>query len=87
MKATEIRELGEGEIQTKLGELKETLFNLRFQHETGQLENPEKNRADQERDCSSENRLERKTETHNRRLRCGHENTRNKKTTHRYRGQ
>jgi len=26
----------------KLGDLKEELFNLRFQHETGQLENPQK---------------------------------------------
>lgn len=42
MKATEIRDLGGDEIQQKLGELKETLFNLRFQHEIGQLENPKK---------------------------------------------
>jgi len=42
MKATEIRDLSGDEIQTKLGELKEVLFNLRFQHEIGQLENPKK---------------------------------------------
>lgn len=42
MKASEIRELGEGEIEHKVAELKEALFNLRFQHETGQLENPKK---------------------------------------------
>jgi len=42
MKASEIRELGTNEIQQKISELKETLFNLRFQHEVGQLENPKK---------------------------------------------
>jgi large subunit ribosomal protein L29 len=42
MKATEIRDLSGDEIQQKLGELKEALFNLRFQHEIGQLENPKK---------------------------------------------
>jgi large subunit ribosomal protein L29 len=42
MKASEIRELGTDEIQQKISELKETLFNLRFQHEVGQLENPKK---------------------------------------------
>ena len=35
MKASEIRELGTDEIQQKISELKETLFNLRFQHEVG----------------------------------------------------
>lgn len=42
MKATEIRDLNAEEIQQKLGDLKEALFNLRFQHEIGQLENPKK---------------------------------------------
>jgi large subunit ribosomal protein L29 len=42
MKASEIRELGTQEIQQKISELKETLFNLRFQQEVGQLENPKK---------------------------------------------
>jgi large subunit ribosomal protein L29 len=42
MKASDIRELGTQEIQQKISELKETLFNLRFQHEVGQLENPKK---------------------------------------------
>jgi len=42
MKAGEIRELGMQERQSKLNELTEELFNLRFQHETGQLENPQK---------------------------------------------
>ena len=42
MKASELRELDTQEIQQKISELKETLFNLRFQHEVGQLENPKK---------------------------------------------
>lgn len=40
MKAKEIRELSTQELENKLSELKEELFNLRFQHATGQLENP-----------------------------------------------
>lgn len=40
MKATDIRGLGVEELNTKLKDLTETLFNLRFQHRTGQLENP-----------------------------------------------
>ncbi len=42
MKASEIRELSAEERQRKVGDLKEELFNLRFQKETGQLENPQK---------------------------------------------
>ena len=42
MKATEIRDLNAEEIQQKVLDLKESLFNLRFQHEVGQLENPKK---------------------------------------------
>ena len=40
MKASEIRELSLDEMQRKGADLKEELFNLRFQHEIGQLENP-----------------------------------------------
>ena len=40
MKPSELRELTTIELEAKLGELKEELFNLRFQHATGQLENP-----------------------------------------------
>ena len=40
MKANELRELTHVELEGKLGDLKEELFNLRFQHATGQLENP-----------------------------------------------
>ena len=40
MKASEIRELDTGAIETKIKELKEELFNLRFQHAINQLDNP-----------------------------------------------
>ena len=40
MKASEIRELSSEEMLTKLADLKQELFNLRFQHASGQLENP-----------------------------------------------
>ncbi len=39
MKVREIRELTDEELQQKTRELKEELFNLRFQMATGQLEN------------------------------------------------
>ena len=39
MKAAEIRELSVAELNEKLSDLKAELFNLRFQHATGQLEN------------------------------------------------
>ncbi|MGI5822779.1 MAG: 50S ribosomal protein L29 [Firmicutes bacterium] len=39
MKANEIRELSDQELQEKAQELKGELFNLRFQMATGQLEN------------------------------------------------
>ena len=42
MKASEIKDLSMEEMLRKLDDLKEGLFNLRFQHETGQLENPQK---------------------------------------------
>ena len=42
MKANEIREMNSEEQKEKLASLKEELFNLRFQHATGQLENPMK---------------------------------------------
>ena len=38
-KASEIRDLPVDEIETRLTETKEELFNLRFQHATGQLDN------------------------------------------------
>ncbi|MBQ9735108.1 MAG: 50S ribosomal protein L29 [Clostridia bacterium] len=40
MKAREIHNMTNDELATKLVSLKEELFNLRFRHATGQLENP-----------------------------------------------
>ena len=42
MKAGEIRDLNQEEMHRKISDLKEELFNLRFQHEIGQLENPQR---------------------------------------------
>lgn len=42
MKINEIRDLNSEEQKEKLASLKEELFNLRFQHATGQLDNPMK---------------------------------------------
>ena len=42
MKASEIREMSTEERQQKIGDLQAELFNLRFQHEIGQLENNQK---------------------------------------------
>jgi large subunit ribosomal protein L29 len=42
MKAGEIREMHLEEMQLKKDELVQELFNLRFQHEIGQLENPQR---------------------------------------------
>ena len=40
MKARNIHEMTSEELTKKLAELKDELFNLRFRHATGQLENP-----------------------------------------------
>ena len=40
MKVKEIRDMSVGELDQKVASLKEELFNLRFQHATGQLANP-----------------------------------------------
>ncbi|MEG0770657.1 MAG: 50S ribosomal protein L29 [Clostridia bacterium] len=40
MKANDIRELSVVELNNKLNDLKQELFNLRFQHATNQLDNP-----------------------------------------------
>ncbi|MFO7952341.1 MAG: 50S ribosomal protein L29 [Bacillota bacterium] len=39
MKMKEVHELNEEELDKKVKELKEELFNLRFQQATGQLDN------------------------------------------------
>jgi large subunit ribosomal protein L29 len=38
--ASELRELSDTELEEKLEDFKEELFNLRFQMVTGQLDNP-----------------------------------------------
>lgn len=42
MKAKNMRDLSQKELTNTLSDLKSELFNLRFQHATGQLENPMK---------------------------------------------
>ncbi len=42
MKASKVRELTTQEISDRERELKTELFNLRFQHATGQLSNPQR---------------------------------------------
>jgi large subunit ribosomal protein L29 len=39
LKASEIRELTADELERKLAETRQELFNLRFQHATGALDN------------------------------------------------
>ncbi len=40
MKTSEIKEMTLNEMQSKLADLREELFNLRFQHTVNQLDNP-----------------------------------------------
>ena len=40
MELKKIREMSEAELNAELLRMKKDLFNLRFQHVTGQLENP-----------------------------------------------
>ena len=40
MKGNELHNMTDQELKAKLGELKSELFNLRFRHASGQLENP-----------------------------------------------
>jgi len=40
MRADELRNLNDAELDQKMREFKEELFNLRFQHATAQLDNP-----------------------------------------------
>jgi large subunit ribosomal protein L29 len=40
LKASEVRELTDDELDRRLDESRQELFNLRFQHATGALENP-----------------------------------------------
>jgi len=51
MELTKMREMTDNELQAELLKMKKDLFNLRFQHVTGQLENPIKMR-DTKRDIA-----------------------------------
>ena len=42
MKANELREMTDEELDEHLRDTRKQLFNLRFQHATGQLDNPMK---------------------------------------------
>ena len=44
MELKKMREMSEAELNAELIKMKKDLFNLRFQHVTGQLENPVKMR-------------------------------------------
>ena len=44
MELKKMRDMTEVELNTELSKMKKELFNLRFQHATGQLENPIKMR-------------------------------------------
>ena len=46
MKSSEINDMSPDEMLRKISDLKEELFNLRFQHEIGQLENPQRMKQD-----------------------------------------
>ncbi|MDY6910196.1 MAG: 50S ribosomal protein L29 [Thermodesulfobacteriota bacterium] len=39
MKARALRDMSQEELRQKLAEIRDALFNLKFQHATGQLEN------------------------------------------------
>ena len=45
MKANEIKDMTVDELNSKLAELKQELFNPRFQHAVNQLENPKRLQA------------------------------------------
>jgi large subunit ribosomal protein L29 len=42
LKARQLRELSDEELAVRLRDTRKELFNLRFQHATGQLDNPHK---------------------------------------------
>ena len=45
MKANEVRKMSAAELESKLVDLKKDLFNLRLQHATNQLDNPNPDRS------------------------------------------
>jgi large subunit ribosomal protein L29 len=42
LKAKQVRELSDDDLAVRLRDTRKELFNLRFQHATGQLDNPHK---------------------------------------------
>jgi len=40
LKARQLRELSDEELEVRIKDTRKELFNLRFQHATGQLDNP-----------------------------------------------
>jgi large subunit ribosomal protein L29 len=42
LKARQLRELSSEDLEVRLRDTRKELFNLRFQHATGQLDNPHK---------------------------------------------
>ena len=65
MKPAAFREMSKDELLQKLDELQEALFNLRFQHATGQLDNTAqlpKNRRDIARIMTILSELDKKAE-------------------------
>jgi large subunit ribosomal protein L29 len=42
LRAKQLRELSDDELSLRLRDTRKELFNLRFQHATGQLDNPHK---------------------------------------------
>jgi large subunit ribosomal protein L29 len=82
MKAREIRDLSPEERQQKLTDLKEELFNLRFQHAVGQIENPKKLKKNEKRYRPNKNHHTRNTTTKSRIGNIGcYEKARNKEAT------
>jgi len=61
MKVQDIRELSSDELNKRLQDTIESHFNLRFQHETGQLENPRRLRQ-VKRDIARLNTIKRERE-------------------------
>ena len=63
MKAKEIREMSSEELENKLKELKNELFNLRFQHAINQLDNPHRI-SDVKKDIARIKTIQRDIELH-----------------------
>ena len=61
MELKKMREMSEVELNAELVKMKKDLFNLRFQHVTGQLENPIKMR-DTKRDIARVKTIIRETQ-------------------------